>query len=94
MNDTTTFDRSTFPVLTTTRLTLREVLPSDAPDVLIFRGDAQVQRYNGPIMQDAHFISGVAPGPNLSLNGPLFWIGKERMFLPYRTLDISAIGKG
>jgi ribosomal-protein-alanine N-acetyltransferase len=51
MNDTTVFDFSTFPTLTTARLNLRELLLSDAPDVLIFRGDPDVQRYNGPVLQ-------------------------------------------
>lgn len=52
MNDTDVFDFSTFPVLTTERLTLRESLLSDAPDVLVFRGDWEVQKYNGPVLQD------------------------------------------
>jgi ribosomal-protein-alanine N-acetyltransferase len=52
MSDTELFDFSTFPVLTTERLTLRELLFSDAPDVLVFRGDWQVQKYNGPVHQD------------------------------------------
>jgi RimJ/RimL family protein N-acetyltransferase len=50
-NDTNTLDFLTFPVLTTARLTLREIWPSDAPDVLVFRGDAAVQQYNGPVLQ-------------------------------------------
>ena len=40
------FDFSHFPALTTERLTLRRVLLSDAADVLVFRGDAYVQRFN------------------------------------------------
>ena len=51
MNDINVFDFSTFPTLTTERLTLRELLPSDASDVLIFRGDPEVQKYNGPVLQ-------------------------------------------
>ena len=52
MNEPNVLAFTAFPVLTTARLTLREVLLSDAPDVLVFRGDAQVQKYNGPIMQN------------------------------------------
>ena len=39
-------DFSAFPVLTSERLKLRMPLPADAADVLAFRGDAYVQRYN------------------------------------------------
>jgi ribosomal-protein-alanine N-acetyltransferase len=46
MSDTKIFDFSSFPVLTTERLTLRKLLMADAEDVLVFRGDAYVQRYN------------------------------------------------
>lgn len=46
MSDTKIFDFSSFPVLTTERLTLRKPLMADAEDVLVFRGDAYVQRYN------------------------------------------------
>jgi ribosomal-protein-alanine N-acetyltransferase len=35
-----------FPTLTTDRLVLREVVADDADDLLIFRGDAEAQRYN------------------------------------------------
>ena len=45
------FDFSSVPVLTTERLTLRELRLSDAADVLIFRGDPTVQQYNGPVFQ-------------------------------------------
>lgn len=41
MNDVTPF-----PVLATTRLILRELRPADAADVLVFRGDPYVQRFN------------------------------------------------
>jgi ribosomal-protein-alanine N-acetyltransferase len=51
VNNTNVFDFSTFPVLTTERLTLRELRIPDAPDVLVFRGDPIVQRYNGPVYQ-------------------------------------------
>lgn len=40
------FDFSEFPILTTGRLTLRRPQIADAADVLVFRGDAYVQRYN------------------------------------------------
>ena len=43
---------SVFPTLTTARLTLREVDPADARDVLIFRGDPEVQRFNSRPMTD------------------------------------------
>ncbi len=56
MNDTDVFDFLTFPTLTTERLTLRELLFSDAPDVLVFRGDPEVQKYNGPVFQDAQEV--------------------------------------
>jgi RimJ/RimL family protein N-acetyltransferase len=52
MNDTNVFDFSAFPVLATERLTLRKLLLSDASDVLVFRGDWEVQKYNGPVFQD------------------------------------------
>ena len=37
-----------FPVLYTERLVLREILPTDALDVLVFRGDPVVQKYDDP----------------------------------------------
>ena len=46
------FDPSTFPVLTTERLTLREPLLADAADYYIVGRDPEVQRYNAPIMQN------------------------------------------
>lgn len=46
------FDFSTFPTLTTQRLVLRELQLSDAADVLVFRGDPYVQRYNGSVYAD------------------------------------------
>jgi ribosomal-protein-alanine N-acetyltransferase len=42
------FDRATFPTLTTDRLILRDVRTSDAVDVLVFRGDPIVQRFDDP----------------------------------------------
>ncbi len=47
------FDFSAFPMLTTKRLVLQQAMLSDALDVLVFRGDPIVQRYNGPIYQSA-----------------------------------------
>jgi ribosomal-protein-alanine N-acetyltransferase len=38
----------TFPVLATERLVLRDVRASDATDVLVFRGDPVVQRFDDP----------------------------------------------
>ena len=52
MNDRNVFNFSTFPVLMTERLTLRELLLSDAPDVLVFRSDPIVQRYNDPVLHN------------------------------------------
>jgi ribosomal-protein-alanine N-acetyltransferase len=37
---------SSFPVLTTRRLVLRELVPEDAADLFRFRSDAEEQRYN------------------------------------------------
>ena len=45
------FDSSTFPVLTTERLTLREPLLSDAADLFMVGRDYEVQRYNAPVMK-------------------------------------------
>lgn len=46
------FDFTIFPTLTTVRLNLRELRESDAADVFVFRGDPEVQKYNGPPMTD------------------------------------------
>lgn len=48
---TNNFDFSHFPLLTTERLLLRELRLSDAADLLLFRGDPYVQRFNGPVYQ-------------------------------------------
>lgn len=56
MGDTNLFDFSTFPVLATARLTLRRLRRSDAADVLVFRGDWEVQKYNGPVFQDLEAV--------------------------------------
>jgi [ribosomal protein S5]-alanine N-acetyltransferase len=41
-----------FPVLRTKRLVLRELSAADAADVLVFRGDPEVQRYNSEPVRD------------------------------------------
>jgi [ribosomal protein S5]-alanine N-acetyltransferase len=46
LNISPVFDYSTFPILTTERLVLRELRLADAADLLVFRGDAYVQRFN------------------------------------------------
>ena len=51
MSETDVFDFSTFPVLTTDRLLLRELLPSDAADGFVFRSDPEVQKYNADPMK-------------------------------------------
>lgn len=43
-------DFAAFPVLVTERLVLRELRQSDAADVLVFRGDPIVQKYDDPII--------------------------------------------
>jgi len=45
------FDFFEFPVLKTERLILREVHLADAPDLLVFRGDPYVQRFNSRPLQ-------------------------------------------
>jgi RimJ/RimL family protein N-acetyltransferase len=37
-----------FPTLITKRLVLRELLPANAADVLVFCGDPEVQKYDDP----------------------------------------------
>jgi [ribosomal protein S5]-alanine N-acetyltransferase len=44
-------DNSIHPILETERIILREARLSDAADILVFRGDPEVQRFNGPVMQ-------------------------------------------
>lgn len=51
MDNNKVFDFSTFPTLTTERLLLRELQLSDAADMLVFRGDPYVQRFNGPVYE-------------------------------------------
>jgi ribosomal-protein-alanine N-acetyltransferase len=57
MNDGTTFDFAAFPVLVTARLALRELRLADARDVLVFRGDPEVQKYNGPVLQSIRQVA-------------------------------------
>ena len=45
------FDFSAFPVLTTDRMILRELRKEDAADLLVFRGDAEEQRFNSEPLQ-------------------------------------------
>lgn len=51
---------STYPTLTTKRLILRQIRMDDAADVLIFRGDPYVQRFNSEPLKNLgeaqHFI--------------------------------------
>ena len=51
MGNNTIFDFTTFPELITERLVLRELRLADAADLLVFRGDWEVQKYNGPVLQ-------------------------------------------
>jgi [ribosomal protein S5]-alanine N-acetyltransferase len=51
IDDNNVFDFSSFPKLTTERLILRNLRYSDAKDVLVFRGDPYVQRFNEPVYQ-------------------------------------------
>jgi len=46
------FEISSFPTLATERLILREVVAEDADDLLVFRGDPEVQQYNLTPMRD------------------------------------------
>lgn len=48
-----------FPLLTTERLVLREVAAQDAEDLLVFRGDPEVQRYNLVPMKDTREALGL-----------------------------------
>jgi len=50
MNTKDRLDLSEFPVLETERLILRAPRISDAADVLVFRGDPIVQKYDDPII--------------------------------------------
>lgn len=47
------FDFSTFPILTTPSLTLRQMTPEDAADLFAFASDPEVQKYDSdPPMQE------------------------------------------
>ena len=50
MNSKDIFDGAEFPVLETQRLRLRKPEISDASDVLVFRGDPVVQKYDDPVI--------------------------------------------
>lgn len=56
MKDRKLFDFSSFPVLETERLVLREVQMRDAADILIFRGDPVVQRFNSPVFRSVEEV--------------------------------------
>ena len=45
------FDFLAFPVLITDRIVLRELRQEDAADLLVFRGDAEEQRFNSEPLQ-------------------------------------------
>lgn len=51
INEKSIFEFSAFPELTTERLLLRRTLLTEAPAVLLFRGDPYVQRFNGPVYE-------------------------------------------
>ena len=55
----TGFEIARFPTLTTRRLILREVVTEDAEDLLAFRGDPEVQRYNLVPMKDTREALGL-----------------------------------
>lgn len=61
------FNFTTFPILTTERLILRELIPGDAEAVFRIRGDYEVTRYNSGaayerIDQAADLIAAIAQG--------------------------------
>ncbi len=51
MRNNNMFDFTTFPELITERLVLRKLRLADAADLLVFRGDYEVQKYNGPVLK-------------------------------------------
>jgi ribosomal-protein-alanine N-acetyltransferase len=53
------FEIARLPTLTTERLILREVVAEDADDLLVFRGDAEVQQYNLVPMKDTREALGL-----------------------------------
>ena len=56
MDNKSLYDFSIFPTLNTARLVLRQVELGDAPDVLVFRGDFEVQKYNGPVLRSVEQV--------------------------------------
>lgn len=56
MKKKTVFDFSSFPVLETERLVLRQFQLSDAADVLAYWGDPYVQRFNGPVYESVEKV--------------------------------------
>lgn len=60
------YDYSYFPTLETERLILREMTAADAPDVFVFRGDYEVQKFNDDVLPDveatAAFIENLLGG--------------------------------
>jgi ribosomal-protein-alanine N-acetyltransferase len=50
MTEEAGYDWAAFPILTTERLVLRDPRVSDAADVLVFRGDPEVQMFNDEVM--------------------------------------------
>jgi len=52
MNKSNPKEFSEFPVLETKRLVLREIVPADAEEILLFTGDPIVQSYNAEPMTD------------------------------------------
>jgi len=55
------FDFSIFPTLTTPRLILREIAPSDAADLFSFHSDPEVQKYDSdpPMREIAEAVSSI-----------------------------------
>ena len=58
MKHNNVLDFSSFPILKTERLTLRKPLMADAADVLVFRGDYEVQRFNAPVIKSIEEAEG------------------------------------
>lgn len=55
----TPFESPDFPTVTTARLILREVVAEDADDLLVFRGDPEVQKFNLMPMKDTREARGL-----------------------------------
>jgi len=56
------FDYNSFPILTTERLVLRELIPADAEDVFVFRSDPEGQKYNSEPMKQVSEALGLIDG--------------------------------